>query len=171
MMQDSQSPGRPGWLEASGLRHLFRTLSLTVHPAKLGIALLAIICTFVLGWLLDAVWIQASGGVDEGAIARFIAARELDQPYEEQTGEHGIFEVWREHERRCVLGLLGSSIPGASVAVGTPLGAYMEAHSRAQQVSQVQSLLRICRSSIYERPEQTAHALTIFRCVSFTAAD
>lgn len=130
-MKGSQHTGRSdGWLEASGLVHIFRTLGLAVHPAKLGLALAAIILTFVLGWVLDAIWTRG-GGIDETAIVRFISARELDQPYVEPTGSLGLFQVWREHERRHLLGFLGSTIPGSSFAVGTPVGSYVEAHSNA----------------------------------------
>lgn len=131
MAQEAKSTTDANWLEASGLLHIFRTLSLAVHPAKLGIGLGGIVLTFLLGWCLDAIW-NVRGGVDEAAIARFIESRELDLPYKSLPGDAGIFEVWRQHERRCVLGLLGSSLPGASVAAGTPVGAYVETHSRAR---------------------------------------
>ncbi len=131
MARDSQTSKDLGWVEASGLLHILRTLGLAVHPAKLGIGLIAILLTFALGGLLDWVWMLRSG-VEATAIAEFIQARELDQLYVEQGGDHGIFEVWREHERRCVLGLLGSSVPGASVAAGTPIGRYVATHSDAQ---------------------------------------
>lgn len=131
-MKDSNLTGRgDGWLEASGLLHIFRTLGLAVHPAKLGLALAAIILTFVLGWVLDGIWTRG-GGVDETAIVRFISARELDQPYVEPTGTLGLFQVWREHERRYLLGFLGSSIPGSWVSAGTPPGASVEGLSYAQ---------------------------------------
>lgn len=134
-MKDSQHTDRgDGWLEASGLVHIFRTLGLAVHPAKLGLALAAIILTFVLGWVLDAIWTRG-GGVDETAIARFISARELDQPYVEPSGSLGMFRVWREHERSHLLGFLGSTIPGSSVAAGTPVGSYVESHTNAGPLS------------------------------------
>ncbi len=120
-----------GWLEASGLPHILRMLGLAVHPAKLGIGLVAIFLTCVLGMVLDVVG-GVGGGVTDTAITRFIEARELDQPYEEAEGDHGVFEVWRQHERRCVLGLLASSLPGASAAAGTPVGTYVQAHARAK---------------------------------------
>ncbi len=141
MAEDSQASNRIGWLEASGLLHIFRTLGMAVHPAKLGIGLIAIILTFVLGMVLDAIW-KTGGGVHEEAITRFVRERELDQPYEELTGDHGIFEVWREYERRCVLGLLGSSVPAASVAAGTPVGNYVESHSRAQPLRNFAGMIR-----------------------------
>ena len=53
----------------------------------------------------------------------------MDRTYQEAEGAYGVFEVWREHERRCVLGLMGSSLPGTSLAAGTPVGTYVEAHS------------------------------------------
>lgn len=120
-----------GWLEASGLLHLFRILGLSVQPAKLGIALGAIIATFAMGVVLDWFW-SANGGIGEDAVSQYIEARKTSAQYEEPAGEHGIFHVWREHERRCVLGLLGSSIPGSSVAAGTPVGTYVQKHSAAR---------------------------------------
>jgi hypothetical protein len=130
-MKDSHLTGRgDGWLEASGLLHIFRTLGLAIHPAKLGLALAAIFLTFVLGGVLDWIWTR-SGGVDETAVDRFISARELDQPYVEPTGSVGLFHVFREHEQRRLLGFLGSSIPGSSVAAGTSVALYVEAHSNA----------------------------------------
>jgi len=120
-----------GWLEASGLPHLFRILGLAVHPAKLGIGLAAIVLTLLYGGLLDWVWSPADG-VPADAIERYILARDTRIPYVEGDGELGIFHVWREHEGRSLQGLLWSSLPGASVASGTPLGSYVEAQSRYQ---------------------------------------
>ncbi|RME39110.1 MAG: hypothetical protein D6788_06125 [Planctomycetota bacterium] len=137
--QPEASTGRD-WIEASGLLHIFRTLGLAVQPAKLGIGLTAIIVTFLFGWLLDAVW-MTHGGVARDAISQFILARHLDAPYEEPAGEYGIFHVWRDHQRRCILGLLGSSIPGASVAAGTTIGSYMETHSTAQPLENLAGMV------------------------------
>lgn len=134
MANDGHASSHEGWLEASGLLHLFRILGLSVQPAKLGIALGAIILTFVLGTMLDWFW-TANGGIGEDAVARFIIARGTDTPYTDPEGELGVFHVWREHERGCVLGLMGSSIPGASVAAGTPVGIYVQSHSAAQPLS------------------------------------
>ena len=117
-------------MEASGLLHLFRVLGLAVQPAKLGIMLGAIILTFTLGTVLDWFW-TANGGIGKDAVASFIS-RADDGTHEDPEGDLGIFHVWREHERRCVLGLMGSSIPGASVAAGTPVGIYVQTHSAAQ---------------------------------------
>lgn len=134
MANDEHASSHGGWLEASGLLHLFRILGLSVQPAKLGIALGAIVLTFVLGTMLDWFW-TANGGIGDDAVARFIIARATDAPYADPEGELGVFHVWREHERRCVLGLMGSSIPGASVAAGTPVGIYVQSHSAAQPLS------------------------------------
>ena len=126
MTENAQPSNDISWLERSGLPHLLRVLGLAIHPPKLGIALAAIILTFVLGGILDWLWTR-DGGVGEGAIEQFIAARELDRTYEEPAGDAGIFKVWRTHERDCVLGLLGSSMPGSSLAAGTPVRSYVEA--------------------------------------------
>lgn len=128
MSDATTSNGQSGWTEAIGLRHLLRTITVAMHPAKLSLALSAIIITFIWGGLLDSVW-TSSGGVGATAITAYIGACELDADYTEPQGTLGIFDVWREHERRSVLGLLGSSLPAASVAHGTPVGTYVEAHS------------------------------------------
>ena len=134
-MKDSHLTGRgDSWLEASGLLHIFRTLGMAVHPAKLGIALAAIFLTFVLGGFLDWIWPRGSG-VDESAIARFISTCELDQTYEEPKGSLGLFHVWRVHERNCVLGLLGSSLLGSSVVAGDRKSTRLNSsHSRASRM-------------------------------------
>ncbi len=130
----------PHWLEALGLLHIFRILSLSLQPAKIGLALLTIICTFLFGSALDIIW-TAGSGVDAAAIDRFIVAIDVDQPYESLTGDYGIFEAWREHGERCVFGLMGSSVPGAEVAAGTPLGAYLETYSRTKPLRNLTNLV------------------------------
>lgn len=134
MANDDHASSEGGWLEASGLLHLFRVLGLAVQPAKLGIMLGAIIMTFALGTVLDWFW-TANGGIGEDAVARFIISRAEDAAYQDPEGSHGIFHVWREHERQCILGLMASSIPFASVAAGTPVGIYVQTHSAAQPLS------------------------------------
>lgn len=126
MVLNTDSSKDGGWLEASGFLQILRTLGLAIHSTKLGIALTAIVLTFALGMVLDAIW-RTSGGVQATAITQFINARELDQPYDEKDGDFGIFHTWRVHERQCVRELLGSSLPGGSAALGTPLGNYITA--------------------------------------------
>ena len=131
MTENAQPNSGIGWLESSGLPHLLRVLGLAIHPPKLGIALAAIILTFVLGGILDWLWELNGGAVSAEAIDQFVAARHLDQPYAEPEGDQGIFQVWRRHERDCILGFLGSSIPGSSLATGTPVRSYVEAYAGA----------------------------------------
>lgn len=128
MSYSPENPAAPAtWLEQTGLLHIFRAVGFSLQPAKLGLALATLILTFLFGSLLDALW-TVRGGIDEAAIDRFIASRELDQPFESCEGQAGVFQVWREHVQRTIFGLLGSSIPGASVAEGTPLGDYFAHH-------------------------------------------
>jgi hypothetical protein len=127
-----------GWLEKSGLPHIFRVLGMAVHPAKLGVALAAIFLTFAFGGLLDVVW---PGGVSADAIDRFILARQTNVGYEPADGEQGVFGVWIAHERRCVQGLLGSSVPGVSLAAETPVGRFVEAHARYQPIRNFASMI------------------------------
>lgn len=138
MNKDHHPTQSIAWLEASGLPHLLRTLGMALHPAKIGIALVGLIATFMLGGMLDWVWPGGGFAVDE--IDRFVMARELGQAREPSTGDFGVFHVWREHERRCILGLLGSSIPGAAVAAGTSIGAYMETHSQSGPLRNIVSM-------------------------------
>ncbi len=131
MVDEARTEGRSNhWLEASGLVSILRTLGLAIHPAKLGIALASLFLTIVLGGALDWIWVRA-GGVDPSAITRFVSAREQNQAHSEPAGSSGVFDVWLTHERQCVLGFLGSSLPGASLAAGTRLGSYVEAYSNS----------------------------------------
>jgi len=129
----------PHWLEALGLLHIFRTLSLCVQPAKIGLALLTIVCTFLFGSALDIVW-SAGSGVDAASIDRFILARETGQPYEAQSGDFGIFESWRKHSERSLLGLAGSSMPDVKKAEGTPMGAMINTYLQAKPQCNLTSL-------------------------------
>jgi hypothetical protein len=117
MAQEATMSGEQGWIEASGLPYLLRTLRIALHPAKLGLALVALLLTFGWGWLLDAVWI--GGGVGESAITDYIVNRRLHMPYAEPDGELGIFRVFHEYERGAILGFIASSVP--FVGGGNPL--------------------------------------------------
>lgn len=113
-MSDRTDSDTTEWLEASGLRHILRTLGLAAHPGKLGIGLAAILATLLMGWVLDAIW-TVRGGVGETAIAEYTHARVMDAAYTEPKGDHGIFEVWRRHEQRSLRGLLHGPVPDASI--------------------------------------------------------
>lgn len=119
---------------------MVRVIGMAIHPAKLGIGLIGIVMTFLYGGLLDRVWL-VRGGVGAEAIERFIETRDAGKPYEEPGGGLGISYVWREHSRRCVLGLLGSSLPGSSVAEGTPLGEFIDTHGRYAPLRNIRGLL------------------------------
>ena len=126
---DNHDTNSTGWLESSGLPHILRTLGLAVQPAKLGIALAAIILTCVWGTVLDSLWTGVSRGVELDAIARLVEAREHGRPFSESIGEHGVFEVWGAHQRRCIAGLLGSSVSAMSVAARTTAGTFADVHA------------------------------------------
>ena len=132
MEQASRTSKEGGWLDATGLPHILRSLGLAVDKAKLGIALIAVLLTFVLGGVLDWVW-TLRPGVAPSAIVQFVDARERGAPYIEPTGDAGIFNTWREYQRRCVLGLLVSAvdwlIPSDALVAGTPVDAYVRSHS------------------------------------------
>jgi len=140
-----QDPGRNdgmGWLEASGLPRIIRSLKVTVQPEKLAIGLVGVFLTFVWGGVLD--WgnsLLSEEGIGQAAITEFILAGELDRDYDEPKGTNGIFEVWRLHEKGCVLRVLGSSVPGSSVAGGTLLGKYVDTHTDARPLRNVVSMI------------------------------
>lgn len=127
MSSSQQRHQSSDWIEHSGMLQIFRVLGLTVHPAKLALAFLAIVLTFLLGTMLDWVW-SVRGGVDEEAIHRFITSVQLKQPYEVKAGNFGIYEVLREHMQDCIFGFMGSTVPAGSVAAGTQVGVYVDAH-------------------------------------------
>lgn len=125
-MADDASPSdRRDWLEASGLLHIFRTLGIALQPTKLGLALVAIVLTLMLGGLLDWATLAGNGGVSETAITDFIRDRDLSQPHQATPGTHGVFEVWRRHEQRCLLGLLNAIVPNGSVSTATSMASQM----------------------------------------------
>ncbi len=117
-----------GWMDVIGLPQILRILGVALHPSKLALALAAIFLTFALGGVLDWFWTRG-GGIEGQAITSFIAARADGRTYEEGEGSHGIFEVWRHHEQRCVTGLLGAALPETSLATGTSVGAYVRSLS------------------------------------------
>lgn len=109
MASSSNKTSRHGWVEAGGLSYLIRTLGMAVHPSKLSLALAGILLTVALGWLLDMAWI--GGGVEESTVERFVIAKQMGESFEETTGEMGLFQAWRNYERRCLLAFLGAAIP------------------------------------------------------------
>lgn len=127
-MNQPNANNQHNWIEASGVRHIFRTIGLSLHPAKLGLALGALIATIIFGGLLDWVWTRG-GGIGSTAISQYISARELDQPYVEPTGDLGVFAVWKAHQRDGVQRFLHAVLPGSSMVAGTPLGNYVAIHS------------------------------------------
>lgn len=116
MADNSDKTSRVGWVERSGLSYIFRTLGMSVHPAKLGLALAGIILTLCFGWALDSVW--TGGSIDAASIELFSLSDQLGKPYEEIAGDLGIFEAWRNYEQRSLVGLLDAVVPPrASLAV------------------------------------------------------
>ncbi len=137
----SETSNDSGWLEASGLRHILRTLGLSIQPSKLCIGLAAIAFTCALGFGLDAAWKGAQRGVAADALTQLIQSRERGQPYTEAAGPRGVFDVWARHQQRCVLGLLGSSIPATSLAGRTSLGAYVQTHSATSPLNNLANIV------------------------------
>lgn len=103
---------RRHWVEALGLPHIVRTLSLAGQPANLTVCLVAIVLTLALGCSLDWAWKQ-NNGIHENAIQSYLTARATGQNYEPSPTQqpHGVFEVWGAHQRRCVEGVLTSWLP------------------------------------------------------------
>ena len=146
MVHDTSYDNRDGWIEAIGLPHILRTLWMALMPTKIGLALVAILMTFMWGGLLDMIW-PVGKGIPADAITRYIDKCEgvkpdQAEPAPEPESDHGIFYVWREHERQCLLGLFGSSLPGASVAAETPvLGSYVARHSKTGPLRNIADMI------------------------------
>lgn len=129
-MTSEPSPApRPPLLEQSGLPQLARIPILAIRADNLAIGLAAVFASLVFGTVLD--WVASiRGGVAPTAVAQFILTRQLDQPYVEPSGNVGVFHVWRDHQKRCVVSLLMSFLPGKSYVRSTMLGDYLDAHSK-----------------------------------------
>ncbi len=130
MTMEPNGSNENGWLRACGLCQILRTLGFAVHPAKLGLAFVAILITVLWGGLLDALW-SFDTGIEPHSITRFISALETDREFHSQEGDHGVFAVWQVHQSSCIQSLLSSSVPGSSVVAGTPIGAYLSTHADA----------------------------------------
>ncbi len=130
------------WLDSIGLAHLFRMLGIAIQPAKLIIALLGLWATmFYGGCMLDPICKLAGGDrFAPDAVERLMIADETDTPYEQPGGEDGVFRVFRQHERRAILGLMGSSLPGSSVGAGTPVGAFVESHATRRPLRNIAAM-------------------------------
>jgi hypothetical protein len=129
MSTDPDSAGEARFVDAAGFWHIFRSFRIALQPSALAIALCAIVLTYMLGTVLDVIWTRGGGGVTPDAIEHCITAIRQRAPFEEAAGGSGIFRTWLQHERRSILGLLSSSVPGSSLAVGSPVGAYMIQHT------------------------------------------
>jgi hypothetical protein len=113
MAQSSQAVVNSGWFKASGLQDIARALGFSVHPAKLGLALAGIVATLAYGGVLD--WMSTrNGGIPADSITDFIVSRQIGRPYVEGSGTAGVFQVWREHERQAIQGLLNTPLHAES---------------------------------------------------------
>src|SRR5688572_22239863 len=52
------------WREAFPFTHLFRSFRIAVHPSKLALGLIALVCLYLGGRVLDAVWPEHHLAVD-----------------------------------------------------------------------------------------------------------
>lgn len=117
MAQQPESSTSPNLLEAIGLTRILRTVSMALQPAKLALALAAVLLTLAWGSLLDVAW-SGQTNLDEFTVSAFIAARQLNVPFAEPEGEWGVFKVFRTHQRRALTGAVGMSDPVGSMASG-----------------------------------------------------
>ena len=129
MPQPHPSEPRAGWVEASGLPYLTRTFTMAIQPNRLLLAWVALLATLLLGAVLDWLWVGAGAGVSDTAIPQYVYGRQTDQHHPDDAGEHGVFEVWKQHERRHGLAFLAASVPGASILTGSPVGSRLELQS------------------------------------------
>jgi len=96
--------------EMLGLPHLFRSLGFAFRAAGLACAFVGLCATLFYGTcVLDPVaGAFGAQGLSPHAIDQFRTARQSGEAYEEPVGEFGIFEVFRRHQRRALLGMLGA---------------------------------------------------------------
>jgi len=156
MTQEPQATQRPRWLEMSGLPHLLRIPRLAIRTDNLGLGIAALFATLAFGTALDWVW-TLRGGIREDAITVYQARGDGD--YTDPPGNSGIFQVWRRHEQRAVTAVLTSCIPGKAFFDGTPVGRYLDRHSRPQFVS---SLLEIGHGFCWLLSVHTVYAIVFF---------
>jgi hypothetical protein len=128
-------------IEASGCRHLFRSFRMAVQPTKLLIALAAILLTLLYGALLDAIATGISGGSSLGTINAYIESVRTNTAYEPAEGDYGPFAIFWGHERRGILGLLGSSVPATSVAAGSPAVDFGQEHQLRSPVGNLAQMV------------------------------
>lgn len=114
MTEQEQPAPANGWMEISGLRHLMRVPEISLQPYKVILGTVGVIATFLLGWILDAVWLSANAGVVPGAVEAYASdAVAVVAGAPGPSGEAvGIFDAWWSFEKRRTIGLMVSIIPG-----------------------------------------------------------
>lgn len=98
MTQSVQDDHQTGWLEIAGVPQILRTLGFAIDPVKLGLALVAILLTLLLGTILDFAWKSAGVTVDASIAPIGFAG---DVTVTEQS--MGIFEYVRQQEMHALL--------------------------------------------------------------------
>jgi len=105
---------RINWTEVFGFVHIFRTFRLAVHPSKVGLALVGVVATVVVGFVMDRIWQAAGQSALPGEISAYIAGADLDRWREDQV----------RHGRSVVMGILAAGrvvgrVENAGAAVDT----------------------------------------------------
>lgn len=108
-----------GWYDASGLPHLARAFRIALQPAKLVVALAALLITFAFGTLLDTIWVAADAGVTASDVAAY-AGSPLTVGAELADGT-GPFKVWRAGEQRAISSFVASWLPQGAGAFAMPI--------------------------------------------------
>src|SRR5438477_10249016 len=94
MAEEGQQIRGINWRETFPFTHLFRSFRIAIHPSKLALGLVALICLYAGGRVLDAVWpVQYLAVPDEPLLYAQYGAR---------GGSSDAFKARRLEERRAI---------------------------------------------------------------------
>src|SRR4029450_1123508 len=84
------------WREALPFTHIFRAFPAALHPSKLVLALLALLCLYFGGRVLDTIWLNLGSGAMPNEIEQFRQKADAQQFLEWREGRRkGLGEDWR----------------------------------------------------------------------------
>lgn len=114
MSEDTQPLRGIAWREVFPFTHIFRSFRVAIHPSKLVLALLALLCVYVGGRFLDGLWTARSRGIPNevytyqetlgsaivgGNAVEPLTGRDLAAQLAERGKPGGDFGAYRWHQR------------------------------------------------------------------------
>lgn len=99
MAADMNTPVTTSWWEDSGIPYLLRSFKLAIDPAKLVLALAAILLTLGWGLLLDVIWTASENGISANAVQQYLDGQTADTV--DPAVAVGVFKVFSEFEVSC----------------------------------------------------------------------